>query len=164
MRIKGSRDHTEMAAIIPGVYYIQNVATNNVMELPGGSATDGTNVVGHTKRALSDTEMPSQLWIVNQVGTSDAFTILNTRSGSLMDLSGGKFADGTPIIGYRENDGKNQNWIIQATSDGKAFVIKNQATNTFATLLNGGISNGTPIQGFKEISGNVSQHWVFVHA
>lgn len=49
-----------------------------------GSLT-GTNVVGKAIRALSDTKMPFQLFLLNQVAP-DTFTMMNARSGTFLDL------------------------------------------------------------------------------
>jgi hypothetical protein len=80
--------------------FIQNRGTGTVLDLANGQGKDtlsrdeprsncglivGPTVQGYTKRELSDSWVPAQLWIINQVSTN-TYTIENTNSRTYLDL------------------------------------------------------------------------------
>ncbi|KAI0090545.1 ricin B-like lectin [Irpex rosettiformis] len=156
-----------MAAVqvTSGVYFIQNTGTSTVLELVGGSATDGTKVQGYAKRQFSDELVPSQLWVISQLGADLVYTIQNTNSRTFADLTGGNVANQTPIIGSKGTGEANQHWIFIQNADKTAYFIKNQASGTYVDLLNGGASNGTAVNGWGLGSAtNTHQLWHLVRA
>ncbi|KAI0090541.1 ricin B-like lectin [Irpex rosettiformis] len=155
------------AHITPGVYFIQNIGTNTVLDLTNGSSANSTKVQGYAKRELSDPWAPAQLWIIAPVSGNDPlYTIQNTNSRTYADLTGSNVASGTPIIGYQGTGNPNQHWVFSLNADKSAYVIRNQSTGTFIDLLNGGSANGTAVNGWAgegATTGNTHQLWRLVH-
>ncbi|KAI0090546.1 ricin B lectin domain-containing protein [Irpex rosettiformis] len=119
------------AVIESGIYMIQNTGTNTVLELTGGSATDGT-----------------KLWVISQVGTDPLYTIENANSRTYADLTDGSAASGTPVIGSKGTGNPTQHWAFIQNADKTAYVIKNKSTGTYIDLFKGGYENGTPVNGW----------------
>jgi len=149
-----------------GVYFIQNIGTGTVLDLDGGSSANSTKVQGFTKRELSDSWVPAQLWVISSVGGGQ-YTIENTNSRTFLDLTDGNVANGTRLIGYQATGNPNQCWIITRNSNDTAYVIANGATGTFIDLLDGGSANGTAVNGWAgsgPTTTNTHQLWEVVRA
>ncbi|KAI0090542.1 ricin B-like lectin [Irpex rosettiformis] len=151
------------AHIESGVYFIQNVGTNTVLDLANGSSADGTRIQGFAKRQLSDPWVSAQLWIITQVGhDSPVYTIRNAKSCSYADLFESNVVNGTPIVGYHGTWHPNQHWIFTMGNCGSGYVsIRNLATGTYIDLDSGNSANGAPVVGWSGLF-NRNQLWFLV--
>ncbi|TBU36298.1 ricin B lectin domain-containing protein [Dichomitus squalens] len=151
-----------------GVYFIQNVGTDTVLDLTDGSSANGTKVQGFTKHELNDEWVSAQLWIITQVPGTDEYTIQNANSRTYLDLTESNPQNGTPIIGYEPTGNPNQHWIITRNSTKTAYVIENAgATGTYVDLLDGDSADGTAVNGWAgegPTTTNTNQLWHFVPA
>ncbi|KIP12206.1 carbohydrate-binding module family 13 protein [Phlebiopsis gigantea 11061_1 CR5-6] len=158
-----------MTTFESGVYYIENIASHTVIELTDDSGTPGTQVQGWEKRALSDTLVSAQLWIIYPVGgSSSAYFIRNagTRT-TFMELTDGNPAEGTPIISNPASGSTSQEWTITPNTAGTAYVIRNVASSTYIDLYKGNAENGAVINGWGgtgPTTGNTHQLWVLTSA
>jgi hypothetical protein len=97
----------------------------------------GTPVQGYAKRELSDGWVPTQLWIINHVGTN-IYTIENANSRTFLDL-GMLFSEpysrlllmklvqaanpnGTSVLGRPATGSDHQKWVISRNTNGTAYV------------------------------------------
>ncbi|KAF5388224.1 hypothetical protein D9615_000847 [Tricholomella constricta] len=140
-----------------GVYRISNSTVPIVVDLNRGDPTNGTAVT-----AWSDNGGLNQLWLAEETGEADTFTLRNLAGGTYMDLARGSAAEQTNIEGWSRT-GDNQKWTIKRAIDGTSWKIQNYASKTFADLYNGGDSDGTPIYGWTGTwdDDNSHQKWNF---
>lgn len=124
------------ATLEPGVYFIRNIGSTTVMEVPGGASTGSPQIIGHTQRALNDLLVASQLWIVSQVGNDNTYMIENANSRTLLTLTYARVADDTSIVAFMPTGNVDQLWTItrSTNADFSAFVIANKGSGTFANL------------------------------
>lgn len=152
-----------MATFAPGVYYIQNLGTNTVLDLTNGSTSNDTPVQGWEKRQLNDPWVPAQLWIIAPVGNNPACTVENATGRTFLDVKAGASANGTPVVGNASSGGASQHWVFTASNSNKsAFIISNASTNTVVDLKDGNKANGATVQAWANdgaATTNPNQLW-----
>ncbi|KIP12207.1 carbohydrate-binding module family 13 protein [Phlebiopsis gigantea 11061_1 CR5-6] len=146
-------------AIEAGVYYIQNIGTNTVVDLGDDSPEPDTKIQGYQKRELSDPWVSAQLWVIYPVqGSTDTYQIRNAGARlSFVDLTNGN----------HDNGSDSQKWIFTRNAADTAYVIRNLASGTYVDLLNGNAANGTRINGWSgsgHTTTNPHQLWALVRA
>ncbi|MBO7657031.1 RICIN domain-containing protein [Candidatus Saccharibacteria bacterium] len=98
-----------------GEYTISSVtASNKVVDIAGGvnGATNGTNIQIH---ASNKTE--AQKWKLTY-GKDGYYTILNPKTGKVLDVIGAGTTDGTNVQLYASNNTCAQKWQIQKNGEG----------------------------------------------
>ncbi|KAI0092323.1 ricin B-like lectin [Irpex rosettiformis] len=150
-----------------GVYRIQNLSSGTVLDLTDGSSTDGTRIQGFAERELTDVWVPAQLWVVALVSGTNIYTIQNACSRTYVDISGGSFNDGTPLVGFEGTSKSEQRWaLIPSSTHSGYYVIQNQASKTYIDLENGNPANGTKVQiwsGSGASTNDNNQLWKFIN-
>lgn len=101
-----------------GTYTIGRSGTNQVIDDPGGSATDGKQMILWSRNGGAN-----QNWTatVNPDGT---YTFRNKASGRCLDDSGSSTAAGNPIIQWTCHGSANQDWNLIAAGGGYQLINK----------------------------------------
>ena len=77
--------------------------------------------------------------IVNEI-MNKSFYIKNAFSGQYLDVYDGQASDGTNVIQYPYNGGRNQQWFIKYNEDG-TFTFYSQLALDYVLDVNGGFNN-----------------------
>ncbi len=94
----------------PGKYAFFNAMNNGTMEVPEHEKAACRIQVGHADRRVNE------LWTLEQPEGKKygpEHFLIRSHIGLVMDCSGGKTKDGTDLIVYEPNGGKNQIFLIQ---------------------------------------------------
>ncbi|KAI6081125.1 carbohydrate-binding module family 13 protein [Hypoxylon rubiginosum] len=91
-------------------------------------------------------------------------SFFNYGTGTCIDLTGGHWASGTPVIGNSFHSGYNQQWVLHKANEdpiGPIWVIRNLDADTNLDLFGGGNDTGTKISGWDggETTNNTHQLW-----
>ncbi|GJE89267.1 ricin B lectin domain-containing protein [Phanerochaete sordida] len=153
-----------------GVYFIQNVASGTVLDLVGGSDTDGTKVTATTKRELCEQQVATQLWVIqldDNERDSQPCHIESAASRTYLDLTNGTSDLICNGLKGRNDDPDNQWWLITRDSKRTAYVIFNTSTKTYVTLKDGKVASGTSVVGASgtgSATTDTNQLWHIVRA
>lgn len=108
----------EMQALPDGRFLILNAATSLALTDPTqGATTPTTNVGTPLAVAAPDGGDPRQQWEIVPQGREGRFNLLNVATQHIANLSGGSYAEGTPLLSYT-NDSRN------ATSSNRLFLLE----------------------------------------
>ncbi|KAI0315946.1 carbohydrate-binding module family 13 protein [Amylostereum chailletii] len=77
--------------------------------------------------------------MVQQVQSGNAYTLVNVKGGTAVDLSGG---DDTSVIGYGFHGGENQQWVFEERDGG--YAIRNKRAGKYLAV-DGSADNGSRI-------------------
>ncbi|HEY4184462.1 MAG TPA: RICIN domain-containing protein, partial [Polyangia bacterium] len=61
-----------------------------------------------------------QQWILSMVSPGN-YKLTNVNSGLVLDATGGKVSDGTPMIQSTPNSNATQKWTVKSMQDGTGF-------------------------------------------
>ena len=89
---------------ISGTFDLFNARTGKVLEVVGGSTSNGALVQQNTLNGS-----PQQQWQLTPLGNG-AYSIANVLSGDVLDVIMGSRADGTLIQQYQYLGDSNQQW------------------------------------------------------
>lgn len=101
-----------------GEYIIKGKTDNKVIDIAGGvgAATNGTNIQMFAKNS-SD----AQVWKISY-GNDGYYTILNEKTGKVLDVLGASISDGANVQLYAPNKSCAQKWQIVKNGDGYTVV------------------------------------------
>jgi len=83
-----------------------NVNSGLVLEVPGGSTTQGTQL-----DQAGSTGANYQQWSLTPAGNG-AYTLVNRNSGQLADVNGASTVRNATVIQWPSNGGTNQQWYL----------------------------------------------------
>ncbi|HZU55998.1 MAG TPA: RICIN domain-containing protein [Actinocrinis sp.] len=89
---------------------------------------------------------------------SGKYNIVNVNSGQLMDASGGKTADGTPILQWPSTGATNQQWTVSQNSAGY-YTITGVASGKALDIPNVTTWPGTQLELWTP-NGGTNQQWL----
>ena len=108
----------ELQPLPDGRFFLVNAATSLALTDPTvGETTPTTNVGTPLTVAAPDADDPRQQWEIVPQGREGRFNLLNVHTQHIANLSGGSYAEGTPLLSYT-NDGRN------ATSSNRLFLLE----------------------------------------
>jgi uncharacterized protein YkwD len=84
---------------------IQNVRSGRVLDVAGGSTTDGASIVQWDWHGGTN-----QLW--SPIGSGNVAVFVNLRSGKVLDVRGASTAEGAPLIQWTYTGGYNQFFAV----------------------------------------------------
>jgi Ricin-type beta-trefoil lectin domain-like len=93
-----------------GGYKLVNVNSSKVLDDPGASKTNGTQLDQAT-----DTNSSNQWWNVVSLG-SGYYSLVSQSSGEDADVSGASTANGAAVIQRPSTGGTNQQWSLVQVS------------------------------------------------
>ena len=108
----------ELQPLPDGRFFLLNAATSLAITDPTvGETTPTTNVGTPLTVAAPDADDPRQQWEIVPQGREGRFNLLNVHTQHIANLSGGSYAEGTPLLSYT-NDARN------ATSTNRLFLLE----------------------------------------
>ena len=143
-----------LLTLIPnGNYTLINVNSNMLLEVPGGSTTQGTVLDQAPTSGLK-----SQGWQVTNLG-SNIVRLTNVQSGMDVDDQAGSTADSTPIIQFPFHGGTNQEWQITQVSPG-IYTLTNLDSGFLLDVTGASKLAGAKLNQFQPNLQN-NQRWTF---
>lgn len=121
-----------------GTYKIVNRLSGMALDVPGGSITDGIQLIQWPYHGGTN-----QRWNITPNGDG-TYKIVNVNSGKNVDVSGGSSADGAAIIQWYANGGDNQKWLIYDIGGGYSKIIS-KMTGKAVVVLNASTAAGARI-------------------
>ncbi|MFF5804325.1 RICIN domain-containing protein [Streptomyces sp. NPDC012746] len=87
-------------------YRVTNAGSGQALAVTGGELT-----------LLPPDPSAQQQWMLSSSGDGH-HTVINSATGTLLDVTGASTADGAPVGTYRPNTGRNQSWSFHADPAG----------------------------------------------
>lgn len=105
-----------------GYYKITNVASGKVLDIDGGNAHNGANVIQYGWHGG-----PNQQWKIVSSGESGYYCLLSAQNTTqALDISGGIFKNGTNVQSWEKNNSDAQKWKL---------VLYNEKNNTTSNTI-----------------------------
>lgn len=105
-------------------YYLQVMNSGNLIEIPGYSQNNGTQVVLNPRHGGA-----SQMFRFEKASTPGYYMIMNVGSKKVLDIPGASTADGTGVIQFEKRGSGNQQFRLVHAAGGegdKYYYIINQ--------------------------------------
>lgn len=117
-----------------GFFYISPSANlEKVIGVKGGALTNSANAHLSNKSVSN-----AGKWRLIK-NSDETYTIMNLKSGKVLDVSGANFASGTNIHQYTSNGTKAQKWVFRRSGDKDgSFVITSAANQNLVLDISGG--------------------------
>ena len=126
--------------ISDGTYTIGSVLnTNYVLDISGGSTSDGANV-----QTWWTANVSQQRFNITYLGDG-YYKIISVKSGKALDVAGGNKASGTNVQQYSYNGTDAQKWVIQDAGNGNYYIVS-KLSSMFLDVSGGTIKEGANIQ------------------
>lgn len=133
-----------------GIYFIKNVNTQYVLDVPSSSKNPGVNIQLYTLN-----ESNAQKWVIEH-DSNGYVSFMNFGSKLYLTASNGKV---TQEYGTNE---ANQKWILCFDTQGRLKIVSATDTKLAMDVVSSNFSNGARIQTYS--SNNTSaQQWVFTY-
>ncbi|MDJ0381786.1 RICIN domain-containing protein [Streptomyces sp. G-G2] len=97
---------------VPGDW--SSTASYRLTDVRSGRALD---VAGDGLSLLPPDPSPQQRWMLSTAGDGQ-YTLVNSATGALVDVTGESHADGAPVGAYRPTTGSNQTWTFRTAPAG----------------------------------------------
>ncbi len=156
----GSREQMWMPVDIDaGAVVLQNVATGKVLDVEGGSGSNGTNVQVYERNNSSAQKFvfePTEL-----VKTATYIFRSGANYGQVIDLNNASTQDGATITTWASNNGGNQKWNLSGNGDG-TYRISNAANGKVLDVSGGTVSDGARVVQYSWHNG-LNQKWYVVY-
>lgn len=137
-----------------GIYRIEALHSGKVIEVAGGSTSNGANV---QQNAWNNTN--KMKWRVESIG-GGKYKITNVKSGKALDVAGFGTSNGTNIHQWSYVGGNNQQWELIARSSG-TYQIKSVFNGLSIDVSGVSTANGANIHMWSWAGGN-NQKWKFI--
>ena len=142
-------------------YYTMMNKLGCYLDVDGGIAKNGRNVLVYTKNDTNAQKWKLIKTTADNVNISDSLFTFSSKVGSnlVLDVDGGKTADGTNVQIYKGNDSNAQKFNVQPTGDGW-FKISNPLSGKCLDVNGGSNKSGTNVQLYS-YNGTDAQKWRF---
>lgn len=114
-----------------------------VLDVSGGSAKSKANIQLYDANG-SNAQKFDVKWVASDDEDGGYYLIVNKGSGKVVDICGGKDANGTNIWQYDKNGTEAQKWEILPAGDG-AYYILSKKNGKVIDVQYGSMKNGTNI-------------------
>ena len=138
-----------------GAVVLQNIATGKVLDVKGGSNSNGTNVQVYERNNSTAQKFifePTEL-----VKTATYVFHSGANYGQVVDLNNASTQDGATVTTWTSNNGGNQKWNLSGNGDG-TYRISNAANGKVLDVSGGTVSDGTRVAQYSWHNG-LSQKW-----
>lgn len=133
-----------------GTYLIQSLSDDRVLEVEGGSRSNGAPVQVWTRH-----DGGNQAWVAEKTD-GGYYRFLNARSGKALDITYGAFQSGTQIEQYAPNGADSQRWRLSANEDG-SLTFYTVDPNLVLDVKGGGGYDGCDVELYKANGGNAQR-------
>ncbi|MCL2927900.1 MAG: Cys-every-fifth RiPP peptide CefA [Trichodesmium sp. MAG_R01] len=117
-----------------GYFRIVSVHSGNVLDVPGSSQDDGTQIIEHPWHGGDN-----QQWAVEKLGNS-RFRIVSRLNGKVLDVYGSSNDQGASIIQWPWGETLNQQWRFSILTDPKTAFAYDARTTIYEHSNYGGSS------------------------
>ena len=138
-----------------GAVVLQNIATGKVLDVKGGSSSNGTNVQVYERNNSTAQKFifePTEL-----VKTATYVFHSGANYGQVVDLNNASTQDGATVTTWTSNNGGNQKWNLSGNGDG-TYRISNAANGKVLDVSGGTVSDGTRVAQYSWHNG-LNQKW-----
>jgi hypothetical protein len=137
-------------------YRIQSAGSGKILEVDGGSTSDGANV-----QQWEWTGADRQKWIAHEL-RDGVFRFENVASGNVLDVRDAGTANGDSAVQWDWWGGENQQWTVDRVDDVEETVYRVRNVNSGKVLdpEDGSGSNGEDVQQWDWLDGD-NQRWQF---
>ena len=142
-----------------GAVVLQNIATGKVLDVKGGSGSNGTNVQVYERNNSSAQKFifePTEL-----VKTATYVFHSGAIYGQVIDLNNASTQDGATVTTWTSNNGGNQKWNLSGNGDG-TYRISNAANGKVLDVSGGTVSDGARVVQYSWHNG-LNQKWYVVY-
>ena len=133
-----------------GIYFIKNVNTQYVLDVPSSSKNPGVNIQLYTLN-----ESNAQKWVIEH-DSNGYVSFMNFGSKLYLTASNGKV---TQEYGTNE---ANQKWIVCFDTQGRLKIVSATDTKLAMDVVSSNFSNGARIQTYSS-NNTFAQQWVFTY-
>ncbi|MFC5213335.1 family 43 glycosylhydrolase [Streptomyces coerulescens] len=143
------------SAATPTAYTLVNRNSGKCLDVNGGNAADGTNVLQWTCNGGTN-----QKWRVEDLG-DDTNRLVNVATGKVMDTADCSAADGADIRQWSWLNNKCQRYRLVFTATGDHVRIVNESTGKVADVADCSTANGADVRQWTWLD-NTCQQWRLV--
>lgn len=153
---------SDIQPAINGRYIVVNRNSHLVLELPGGSTSNGTQLDQNTYSGQL-----YQQWDINPMpstsgGDYSYFTIKSAQDGVTVDLNNFSYANGDQIQQWNGGTNVVEQWYFQYTTNGY-FKIRSRWSNKVMGVNGASASSGAQIVQWDD-TGTLDQQWRLIPA
>ncbi len=135
------------------VYKVNNVNSNLVLDINGGSTSQGATAVQST-----DTGATSQQWRFD-LQANGYYKITNIKSGLVLGVNNMSMSNGAAVLQWGDNGTPDHDWAVQNTTQGNYKIInKNSGLNL--EVYQASTANGGSVVQWQD-NGGTNQRWNF---
>ena len=138
-----------------GAVVLQNIATGKVLDVKGGSNSNGTNVQVYERN--NSTAQKFIFEPTDLVKTATYVFHSGANYGQVVDLNNASTQDGATVTTWTSNNGGNQKWNLSGNGDG-TYRISNAANGKVLDVSGGTVSDGTRVAQYSWHNG-LNQKW-----
>ncbi len=138
-----------------GAVVLQNIATGKVLDVKGGSNSNGTNVQVYERN--NSTAQKFIFESTELVKTATYVFHSGANYGQVVDLNNASTQDGATVTTWTSNNGGNQKWNLSGNGDG-TYRISNAANGKVLDVSGGTVSDGTRVAQYSWHNG-LNQKW-----
>ena len=133
-----------------GTYSLQNRNSAKYMDVAGGNAADGTNILQWT-----GTGNANQQFTLTELGDG-AYKIINVGTNKSVDVSGGNYNNVGNVLQWTYGGGLHQQFILIAT-DNNFFKLKAAHSGRLVEVYGARVNDGDNIDQYDDNSQNNGQ-------
>ncbi|SFN23196.1 Por secretion system C-terminal sorting domain-containing protein [Chitinophaga sp. YR627] len=126
-----------------GTYTLQNRNSGKYMDVAGGNAADGTNIL-----QWNATNATNQQFTFTDVGDG-AYKLINVQTGKAVDVEYGSTNNVGNVLQWTYNNNLNQHFILIA-SDNNYYKLKAAHSGRIIEVYGGGINAGDDVDQFDD--------------
>jgi endoglucanase len=151
--LQGIQPACPAAAVASGTYYIANVNSGDVIDIPGGNTANGTDLdqwpLNHGT---------NQQWKVTSLGCG-LYTITSVLDGSSIEINGQSLANGGKVDEWSYWGGGNQQFVISKDAAG-SYTIASINSQDAVEVPGSSTTAGTQLDQWSPNNGT-NQEWTF---
>lgn len=143
-------------ALANGTYYIRNVGSGEVIDIPASKSAQGTDL-----EQWPLNKGTNQRWQVTRI-SCNLYTIQSVMDGESLDVNGQSAAPGAKVDQYRYWGGGNQQFFISQNAAGYYSITSINSTDPVA-VPGSSTKSGAQLEQ-SGVTGGASQQWSFLSA
>ncbi|HEY1216272.1 MAG TPA: RICIN domain-containing protein, partial [Bryobacteraceae bacterium] len=135
------------------VYKLNNVNSNLVLDINGGSTSQGASAVQATDAGTTD-----QQWRFNLLADG-YYKITNSKSGLVLGITNESTSNGAVALQWGDNGTPDHEWAVQNTTQG-GYKIINKNSGLNLEVYQASTASGATVDQWQD-TGNSNQRWNF---
>ncbi len=145
---------TYSGATAGNYYKLVNVHSGKLLDVSGGSTTDGGAIIQWT-----DNGGTNQQWALTP-STGGSYRLFNRNSGKDLDVAAASTSDGGAVDQWTDNGGANQQWNLVLVS-GTTYKLVNVHSGKVLDVAGASTSDGGAVDQWTD-NGGTNQQWNLV--